>query len=511
MSDHHLGRRALLAGAAMLGALPAAAQTGAPRTGGTLNVGINNDARTFDPIYSVEFSERQVLYLVFNTLVKYAPDFSIQPELADSWQVSADGRHVQFKLHPGVKFHDGRPFDAAAVKWNIDKRLDPATASPQRNLLLPIIGSVDVVDPLTVSFNLKEPYPGIFSLLGERPGFMVSPTAYEKAGKDFANAPIGTGAFLWKSWVRGSALTVERNPDYWEKGLPYLDRVVFHDLAGAVVGTQRLLTGELDVVMELSPGDVRAIEGKPGIELRPITLGRWYFLQWHVNAPPFDNAKLRQAFAHAIDRKRLNDIVMRGKGTVSDSPTPAGLWWHDPGINAPAYDPARARALLTEAGFPNGFEYVLSTPQVAAFQQLNQLLKEQFAAAGINVTLQTVGASEWYGRVVDGTTNFTPTRWVQRPDPDGLMYILFHSKGFANTTKYHNEQVDKLLDAARVTYDQPARVKLYSEAQRLIVADLPVLPLIFGAEYAALGRTVQGFTWIPDQIPRFRAVWKAAA
>lgn len=510
MPHPSLHRRSLLAGAAALGLAGNASAQTAPRRGGVLNVGINNDARTFDPIYSVQFSERQVLYLVFNTLVKYGPDFSIQPELADSWTVSPDGKAVTFQLHPGIKFQDGTEFDASAVKWNIDKRLDPATASPQRELLAPVIASVEATGKLTVVFNLKEPYPGLFSLLGERAGFMVSPTAYEKLGKDFANAPVGTGAFLWKSWVRGSALTLERNPSYWEAGLPYLDSVVFRDLAGAVVGTQRLLTGELDVVMELSPQDIRVIDGKSGIALKPITLGRWYFLQWHVNVAPFDNAKLRQAFAHAIDRQRLNDIVMRGKGTVSEGPTPVGLWWNDPSIKAPAHDPARARALLAEAGYPNGFSFVLSTPQVAAFQQLNQLIQEQLAEAGIKVTLQTVGASEWYGRVVDGTTNLTPTRWVQRPDPDGLMYILFHSKGFANTTKYQNPEVDRLLDAARVTYDTDRRKQLYAEAQRLIVADLPVVPLIFGAEYAAMVEKVRDFVWIPDQIPRFRAVWKAA-
>lgn len=501
-----LSRWLLLGAVAALPALPAPAHAADQ----PLRVALEFDPAPLDPATDGSYTNRVVTTIMCDSLIDVTPDLKFVPELATSWEWAADRMSLTLHLRQGVVFQDGTPFDAAVVKWNIDKRLDPATASPQRELLAPVIAAVEATGKLTVVFNLKEPYPGLFSLLGERAGFMVSPTAYEKLGKDFANAPVGTGAFLWKSWVRGSALTLERNPAYWEAGLPYLDSVVFRDLAGAVVGTQRLLTGELDVVMELSPQDIRVIDGKPGIALKPITLGRWYFLQWHVNTPPFDNAKLRQAFAHAIDRQRLNDIVMRGKGTVSDGPTPEGLWWNDPSIKAPAHDPARARALLTEAGYPNGFSFVLSTPQVAAFQQLNQLLQEQLAEAGIKVTLQTVGASEWYGRVVDGTTNLTPTRWVQRPDPDGLMYILFHSKGFANTTKYQNPEVDRLLDTARATYDVDLRKRLYSDAQRLIVADLPVAPLIFGAEYAAMVDKVRDFVWIPDQIPRFRSVWKAA-
>jgi peptide/nickel transport system substrate-binding protein len=504
-----IGRREALAaigGSLLLGS---AARAETPQTGGTLNVGLVNDAKTYDPIYSVEFTERAVLYLVFNTLVKYAPDFSIRPELAKSWETSPDGKRIVFTLQDGVTFHDGTPFNSDVVKWNIEKRLDPAVQSPQRNLLAPIIASIEVLDPLRVAFNLTQPSPGIFSLLGDRPGFMVSPTAWQKLGKDYGGQPVGTGAFKFKEWVRGSQVTLEKNPNYWETGLPYLDRIVFRDLAGSVVGLQRLLTSEIDYVGELTPSDVVPLERRTDIVLAPIKVGRWYFLQWHVNAAPFDNAKLRLAFAHAIDRGRINDITMRGKGTLSNGPTPEGLWWYDPSIKSFDYDPAKAKALLTEAGYPNGFDAVLATPQITVFQQLDQLLQEQLAAVGIRLTLPPVAASEWYAKVVNGTTNMTPSRWTQRADPDGLLTILFDSKGFANTMKYSNPQVDALLQQARTTYDIPTRKRLYSEVQQLIVNDLPMVPLIFSAEYGALRSNLRGFEWIPDQIPRFREVWKA--
>ena len=505
-----IGRRQLLAGAGggVFGARFAAAQS--PARGGTLTVGLANDAKTYDPIFSVQFSERCVLYLAFDTLVRYQPDFSIKPELAESWDTAADGKRIVFTLRKGVKFHDGTPFDAAAVKWNIDQRLDEKVNSPQRQLLSPIVASVEVVDPLHVAFNLKEPSPVLFSLLGERPGFMVSPAAWQERGTGFGSAPVGAGAFVLKEWTRGSRVVLERNPDYWQPGRPYLDRIIVQDLAGSVIGVQRLLTGEIDYVDQLSPSDVLPVQNRSGIVLKPIKVGRWYFLQWHVNEPPFDNLKLRQAFAHAIDRTRLNEITMRGQGSVSNGPTPPGLWWYDPDLKSLPYDPARAKALLAEAGHPVGFEYVLSTPQVSVLQQLNLLLQEQLGAVGIKLQLHPVAASEWYARVVSGATNLTPTRWTQRADPDGLLYILFHSKGFANTTKYRNERVDALLDQARTEYDMAARKKLYAQVQQQIVDDLAIVPLTFGAEYAAMRAAVNGFEWIPDEIPRFRDLWKSA-
>jgi peptide/nickel transport system substrate-binding protein len=497
-----------LAGGMLAGRL-ARAET--PTRGGTLTIGLTNDAKTYDPIFSVQFSERYVLYLAFDTLVKYGPDFTIEPELAESWETAEDGKRIVFALRSGVKFQDGTPFNAAAVKWNIDRRLDAKLNSPQREVLAPMLASVEIVDPTHVAFNLTAPSPGLFSLLGERAGFMVSPTAWQQRGQDFGSAPIGTGAFVLKEWTRGSRVLLERNPDYWRPGLPYLDRIVMQDLGGSIIGVQRLLTGEIDYLDQLAPADVLPIQNRASIVLKPIKVGRWYFLQWRLDEPPFDNLKLRQAFAHAIDRDRLNAITMRGQGTVSNGPTPPGLWWYDPDLKSCPFDPVRAKALLAEAGHPNGFEYALATAQIPVIQQINQLMQEQLGAVGIRLQLQPVAASEWYPRVVSGAINLTPSRWTQRADPDGLLYILFHSKGFANTTRYKNPRVDALLDKARTIYESSARKKLYAEVQQQIVDDLAIVPLIFGAEYAAMRSAVNGFEWIPDEIPRFRDLWKTAA
>jgi peptide/nickel transport system substrate-binding protein len=504
-------RRSVLALSGGAGLAVVAGRAGAqsqPRRGGVLNVGFQDDSRTLDPLMSIQFSERQVLYLIFNTLLRMRPDFSLEPELAERWTIERDGTRILFQLRSGVKFHDGTDFDAAAVKWNLDRRRDPAVNSPQRSQL-EMIESIEVIGPLTVAINTKQPFPPLLGHLAERPGFMVSPTAAERAGQDFGSNPVGTGPFKFSSWTRNSRIALERNPNYWEPGLPYLDQIVFSNIAGAVVGVQRLVTGELDYVDALSPQNIRQIEGNPDIKLDPITVGRWYSYQWHWNAPPFNNPDLRQAIAHAIDRKRINDITMNGRGVISNSPTPEGLWWSTADLQGFDYNPERARALLSKAGVAPGTKFDLSAPTDPVLRQINQLVQEQLRAVGIEADLKPIAQSDWYARVVQRAINFTPMRWTQRPDPDGLLSILFHSRGFANSTGYSNPEVDRLLEAARSTFDQENRKGMYDQVHRLILQDLPYVPIYFSAEYAALRKNVMNFRWIPDQIPRFAQVWKA--
>lgn len=506
---------ARLAGATIVGSwlalgsfATAFAQEAQPRRGGTLNVAFASDTKTLDPVFSINFSERQPLYLLYNTLLALKPDFSVAPELAERWEMSPGSRTLTLHLRTGVKFHDGTDFDASAVKFNIDRRLDEKVGSPQRGQMREMIDGVDVVDPSTVAIRLKGPSPNLLGMLAQREGFMVSPAAVEKAGKDLATNPVGTGPFVFKEWVPGNRLVVERNPNYWDKGKPYLDGVVFRDISNTAVAIQRLLTGEADYASALSPIDVKQIQSRPGIVLDASAVGRWYALQYQVNKPPFDNVKLRQAIAHAIDRKRIVDIVMSGGAALSNGPTPNSLWWAAPDIKGHDHDPAKAKALLAEAGHPNGIELTLSTPQIALLQQVNQLVQEQLKAVGINVKLDPVAQSDWYPRVVQLAINFTPMRWSQRPDPDGFMSLLFHSKGAGNSTKYSNPEVDRLIDQARGLTDQSERAAAYRKAQEIMMADLPYIPLFFSLEYAAMRETVKGHVWVADEIPRLRDLWK---
>ncbi len=507
-------RGVLLGGTSLLGAaaLPASsrAQTAEPRRGGTLTVGFDDNARTMDPTFSIQFSERQVLFLIYNTLTTIGTDFSIQPELARSWTIENEGKRYVLRLQEGVKFHDGTDFNAAAVKYNFDRRLDERVNSPQRSVLRPVIDNVEVVAPHVVAINLRTPYPSLLADLADRAGLMVSPTAAERLGQDFGRNPVGTGAFTFRQWVQGTSITLERNANYWEQGRPYLDRVVFRTIPNQIIGMQRLIVGEVDYVDSLTPEHIRQVEGRDGIVVQQARVGRWYSLQWQVDKPPFNNPLLRRAIAHALDRDRINAITMGGRGTIANGPVPPGLWWSSPDSVVHNHDPARARQLLAEAGIAQGTEITLAAPSDPLLRQIVQLVSEQLGAVGLRVVLAPVAQSEYYARTVQRAINFTPMAWTQRADPDGLFFILFHSRGFANSTGYNSPDLDAALDAARATTDVEARRRLYARAKEIVVTDLPYVPLYFAAEYAAVSRRIQGWVWTPDQIPRFRYAWRAS-
>lgn len=511
MLRRDLLKLALLSGVPLpaLGSLPALAQE-TPRRGGVLTVALQNDAKSLDPTFQINFSERQPLYLIYNTLVALNPDFSIRPELAEKWETAADGKTLTLHLRSGIKFHDGSVFDAAAAKWNLERRMDPQVKSPSRQQLTEIVESIEAANATTLILRLKGAAPSLLGMLAQREGFMISPAAAEKFGANLGQNPVGSGPFVFKSWAPGQQMVVERNPDYWEPGKPYLDRVVFMLISNAAVGIPRLLTREVDFVGALTPVDIRPLESQNGLTLSQSPGSRWLALQMRIDRPPYDNLKLRQAMAHAIDRKRMVDIVMSGRATIADSFTPPGLWWHDETLRSYAYDPGKAKALIAEIGAAGQVDLPLSVAPVPLYQQIGQLAQEQLRAVGLKVNIQPVSVSDWYPQLIAGAINFLPIRWTQRPDPDGLFTYLFHSKSGHNTSRYASADVDRLLDEARGLTDQSARAQRYKEAQGHMVRDLPYIPLFFSLEFAAMRDNVRNFVWIADEIPRFREVWKSS-
>ncbi len=504
--------RTLALGLCLIGAVRVgAAQSqpaASPTHGGTLRVGFVDDTRTLDPVHSITWSERQILFLLYNSLIQIGPDFSLRPGLATSWSFENGNKRVILHLRHGVKFQDGTNFDADAVKWNLEWRMQPNTDSPERNRLT-VIKSIDVVDPYTVALNLKSPFSPLLATLTGRAGLMVSPTAVRKYGRDFGSHPVGTGPFVLKQWVRGNHIMLDRNPGFWQSGQPYLDHISFNDIPSAAIGIQRLVTGELDLIPDLTPQDTRLLQRNRQIKLVRLPFGRWFALQCHVNQPPFNNLKLRQAIAHAIDRKQINTILWSGRGAIANSEAPPGLWWSPPASDIDAYNPALAKKLLAESGVAPGTELTLAAPSDNTLRLLAQLVQENIEAIGLRVRLEPIAQSDWYARVMDQSINFTPIRWAERADPDGLIQFLFDSKGAANSTNYRNPEVDQLVAQAEQLADPTQRKPLYDRIHAIVAHDLPYVPLAFSSGYVAMNQKVHGFVPMPDLIPRYRGLWKA--
>ncbi|MBI4574325.1 MAG: hypothetical protein HY713_13700 [candidate division NC10 bacterium] len=479
-----------------------------PVRGGTLRIGWIPDAKTLDPHFSVQFAERHVLYLVFNTLVGLDKSFNVIPELARSWQVAPDGKRVTFQLQRGVKFHDGTDFTAEVVKWNIDRILDPATKSPQRSQLEPAVAAVSVVDPYTVAFEMKKPFAPLLAALAERPGFIVSPAAVKKWGENFGQHPVGTGPFRFVDFVQDSRVTLERFDGYWEKGKPYFDKVVYHVVPDPTVRSTMVRTGEVDIATDVEAKDVPLLQADQNLrvsEMKPPA--RWTVLQWQVDKPPFNNKALREAIALGINREELKQVLLRGFGEVARGVATPGLWWQDPNLKGYGYNPELAKKKLAEAGYPNGFRYKFAVENTSQWIRQAELLQGQLQKINVTLDFELVNTADAYALIVQRKTNWTHTRWTQRADPHGLFYILFHSKGFANSTGYSNPKVNELLDRAAVIYEPERRKPLYHEAERLIVEDAPYVFLNYTAEFAVMSRKVQNWVWVPDLIPRFRDLW----
>ncbi|HEV8306860.1 MAG TPA: ABC transporter substrate-binding protein [Methylomirabilota bacterium] len=487
-------------------ALGASASAQEPKPGGVLRVGLQGDFTTMDPHMSTSAEDRDLYYQLYSPLVGLDANLKIVPELAEAWE-QPDPLTYVFRLRKGVKFHDGTDLTAEVVKWNFERMLNPATGSIRRSEL-GNVKSVDVLNPLTVRINLKEPDAVLLATLSDRAGMMVSRAAVEKHGKDFARNPVGTGPFQFVEWAKDDHLTVRRFPGYWKSGLPYLDEIVYKPIPDHSVKLTALRTGTLDLIDDLPPKDVTPLKGNaklrvietPGLGYRRIELNH--------TRPPFNLKALRQAVAWAINREAIHRAVFFGAGAPAQGPIPPRSWAYEP---LPGYgttpDLAKVKEKLAEGGQPNGFRFVLNVVNTPVAQKQAEIIQDNLKRAGIDmeIALLEVGAFDEKRRALqfDGAEG----RWSGRVDPDGNMFAHLITGGANNWGKYANPRLDDLLRRARSAAQPGERKRLYAEALRIIIDDVPIVFLHHDAWTKAWDTRVQGYVEIPDGRMRFERVW----
>ena len=481
-------------------AAPAAAKT----SGGSLVYARNMDTRTLDPHFSAQLSERYALYLIYNTLVAYDKDFNIVPDLAASWDIGDQGKSVTFHLQPGVKFHDGTECDAAAVKWNLDRVVDPSANSPLRGQLQPPLEKVDVIDKTTVKLTSSIPWRPLLAALGERPGFIVSPTAVQKSGQDFGRTPVGSGPFKFVEWAPDSHITVERFTDYWGKGKPQLDRIDIRHVPDTQVQLGMIRTGEAHLIDSVVPSAVQTLQSAQEVTVEELKSGRFWGTQCHSEIPPFDNADLRKAVAYATDRESVRRVAFASTGRLATHPLGGG-WAYNAQLDSEGYpfDLDKAKESLSRSGVA-GVSLTFTNSNDRLTQDIAQILQTTYAKIGLNVSLESVPAADSFARVKEGKTNWTTTNWAPRADPDGLLRILWHSTGFQNTTHFNVPEVDRILDQAAGMFDTKQAAPLYTQVERMVVQEASYTFAIWPSEFAARRNNVQGFIYYPDLILRLR-------
>jgi peptide/nickel transport system substrate-binding protein len=480
-----------------------------PTQGGTLRVLISGSWKTLDPAYYTNVSERMIFYELYNPLVSMDENFAIKPELARSWTVSQDGLVWTFNLAPNVRFHDGTPFNAAAVKFNLDRLINPETASTLRSLLEPV-KDIQVVDNTTIRIVLKRPFSPLLALLTEGPGFMASPTGVQRWGRDFGQHPIGTGPFQLVEWSAGDQIRLKRFDAYWENGLPYLDEVVIKPVPDETVRLATLRAGGADVLDSVGPKDIRTLLDSKEFKAIMYPGTRWPMIRLSACRPPFNNKALRQAISYAVNRDELIQAVYFGQARPAYGPiSPVYRSLYNLQIRSLGYSRnlEKAHQKLAEGGQPNGFRFALEIFSSPTQVRMAELIKAQVAEADIVADIQVYEPTTFQDRLTAKRYEAAIGSWTPRPDPDGTIYNHFHSQGNVNHFCYSNPRVDELLDQTRVLPPGPQRVGAFREAEQLIVQDTPWVFLLFENLTVAMSKKANGLPAIPDTMLRFKTVW----
>jgi len=485
----------------------------AAQPAGTLVVGLVAEPVNLDPPQVTDLNSNRVGRRIVETLVTF-PEESTQivPGLAESWTISKDGLQYTFKLRRGITFHDGTPLNAEAVKFSIERQINPSHPAyklgkyPFANFFFGNVKAVEVLSEERVAFLLNEARASFIAVLAQGAASIVSPTAVMKWGPDYPTHPVGTGPFRFASWDRGQRVVLEKNPTYWKYPVK-VERVIYRPIVEDQARLTELLTGTLDVIVGVPADFVSQLEQNAKITLLKQVGAHVWYLGMNNQKKPFDDKRVRQALNYAVNKDAIVKDVLKGTGAASRGPVLPGTWGADPALKPYPYDPERAKKLLAEAGYPSGFSTTLWVPESGSGMQapvaMSTVMQSNLKAVGVNVSLQTMEWGAYLAKLRTKEQELFALSWMAgTEDPDMVMYPLLHSSQWTpvgpNRALYKNARFDTLLQQARLTTDQAKRAQLYREAQRVLVDDAPWVFVDHEIQIAALSKRVQGFKLHPS-------------
>jgi peptide/nickel transport system substrate-binding protein len=480
--------------------------------GGSLRIGLANDLTTMDPHLSTAYVDRIVYQSIFNPLVRLDKDLTLKPELAEKWEYT-DPTTLVFTLRKGVKFHDGTEFNAQAVKINFDRMMNPDTKSLRASEIASV-KEVQVVDDSTIKLILKAPNSSLLAQLSDRAGMIISPAAIQKYGKDLARNPVGTGPFQFVEWVTGDHLTVKKFDGYWEKGadgqpLPYLDSVVFKGIPDGTVRLTALKTGAIDMVDAPDAKDVPGLKaGKDPIYDQVPGLG-YQGIEINTANAPFNKLEARQAVAYAVDAAAITKNILFDTATPGEGPIPPASWAYDASVNIYKRDPAKAKDLLTKAGFTLPVKFPAMVTNDPQNLLIGQALKEQLAEGGFDMDIQQLDFPTALAKETAKDYTFWQVGWSGRADPDGNTYNFIYSTGGNNTNNWKNAKADELLDQTRIVSDQAKRKDLYTQIITIVNNEVQRVYLWWPADRKTYSTKVMNFVHSADGMVRTKEMWLA--
>ena len=482
----------------------------AQKKGGSITMGLELDIAGFDPLKVGVFDTAALTAAaaIFDTLTTLDDKGVVQPKLALSWSSSEDLKIWTFKLRPGVKFHDGTPFNAQAFKANFDRQKDPANKC-RCAFYISFVTSVEAPDELTLVYNLKDPSVNLPALVSFASGnnSVQSPTAWKTKGDDYNRNPVGTGPYLLKSWTAGDRMVLEKNPSYWDKGRIYLDRIVLKPLPDAQSRFASLQSGEADVIWddEADADNIQKAQKDPKLTVHTYAGSGAAVAAFNTKVAPFDDVRVRQALVMALDRKKMSQALTNGLARPATNPYGDGSWVKCKDDGALPEDVEKAKALIKEYGKPVEFKMlVTATPRGRA---TGQVLQQLWKRVGANMEIEQVDQATIPPRAFMRQFQLTPWRIVDLADPDVQMYANFRSGSPVALANYSNPELDSLLDRARVTADQAKRSEDYCAISRLINKEAIWYWTFQNTYYAMSSAKVKGLPKMYSGVVDVSRVW----
>jgi peptide/nickel transport system substrate-binding protein len=471
----------------------------------TLRIGLAEDPDILDPTMGRTYVGRIVFAAFCDKLFDMDEKLNIVPQLALSHETSADGKEVTIKLRPGVKFHDGEPFDAEAAKFSLERHL--TFSGSFRKPELGAVDHVEVIDPLTIKLVLKTPYSPLVAQLTDRSGMMVSPKAAREQGDKFGQHPVCAGPYKFVERVQQDRIVFEKFADYWNKDNVHIDRIVYLPLVDATVRLANLKSGGLDLIERLLATDIKAVQADPKLKLATaIELG-YQGITLNIGndktkGPLSQSAKVRQALDLSIDRDAINQVVFNGEFEPGNQWVSPDHPFYQKALPVRGRDVAKAKMLLKEAGVTTPVSVDFMVPKNTEAEALAQVIQSMAAEAGFDVKIRITEFATSLKQAEAGEYQAYLLRWSGRIDPDGNSYIFLKTGGPQNYSAWSNTDADKALDEARTMTDQSKRKAIYEKLTKLALEEDPILYIFHSKILIAHTARLEGYTQLPDGIVR---------
>jgi len=490
-------RRLFLAGTAIsLVTSPRIAIADTPKRGGVLRMSLDQAASVIHPMLARVNPEYLVTELLYSNLTRLKPDMTVEPDLAISWEPNETRTEWIFKLRPGVTFHDGSPLSSEDVVASINTILDPKTASPGRTNVGPI-KEVTAIDPLAVKFTLSGAYADLPVALTYLNARIVPAKVIASDLASLSTTANGTGPFKLVSYEPDRKIVVERNAAYYDPIRPYLDRVELLVYPDRTAEASAMMSGEVDLLLTTTPGEYERLVKASGVKALRTPSGQFLNINLGCDQKPFNDIRVRQALALAVDREATVGFVAGGYGTPgNDTPLNSAYHFYK---NIPQKKPdiAKAKQLLADAGYPNGIDLTLiASDRPSTRTQLGVAVREMAAAAGFRINVQTMPHATYLDQVWK-KGNFYVGFYNMQPTADAIFNLLYTSNATWNETHWNNSEFDAVINAARVETDEVKRTALYAKAQELMNTEVPSVISAFFDLLAAQRSYVEGYTLHP--------------